>query len=238
MIPAEVEGALFFFRRTGLSRIRDPARPHGADVRTVRVLSLAVSPWGVRMGLGRSVAEETEACRAFIASCRPGFRLESVDGLRPDARTHQALEAVWGAIPPAGRCGVLVAEAAVYADGKSAILYERSHLYNLPCASLPAGIEAVSRGVPKGCDTDGPLGLWMAADPTDRKAVILIPARTESEAAIRFVFRMTLPERGASPDLSGYRLSPVQTQTALEIAKNAGVFSPEPQNDPDPLNLS
>lgn len=238
MIPAEVEGALFLFRRTGLTRIREVERPHGAETRTVRMLSLAISPWGVRMGLGRSMPEEVDAAHAFIASTRPGFRLDSADGLRPDPRTRQALEAVWSAIPASARCGVLVAEAAVYGDGKTAVLFEKAYLYNLPCADFPEAVARVSRPLPKTCPSDGPAGLWMAAHTGERRTPLLIPARTESEAAIRFVSRMMSPEGPAPAGLEGYRISPFPTRTALEIATIAGLFTPEPENDPSPLNFS
>lgn len=77
--------------------------------------------------------------------------------------------------------------------------------------------------------------MWIGLGLSSREVPLLIPATSESEAAIRAVYRLSHAEPHPVPEAWDLRISPLPQSGALEIATKAGLFAPAPDNDPHPI---
>ena len=237
MTLSQIEGALFLSRRVLLSKFSQALAISDGRKSLPRVFSLCVSPFGVRFAISESVLEEKEATRAFLTADRGGFRFDAPKDLRPDSRIRSAQETLWSSLPLAARSLVLIGEATVSPNGRAHIDYEKAHLYNRPCPDVLSAVGKVSRPLP---DTlriapDAKGQMWIGLGLSSREVPLLIPATSESEAAIRAVYRLSHAEPHPVPEAWDLRISPLPQSGALEIATKAGLFAPAPDNDPHPI---
>lgn len=228
MSPQNAEGALFLCRRVLSSALTAAS---GVSCDLPKSVSICVSPFGVRFGFGDSSSEEKQKSRLFLASPHGGFRYDAPSFMKPGPQMRKAQEGLWAAMPESAKSVFITAAVSVDLTGKTVFCDERTYVYNRRCYGLRETLRNVTRPLPDGFHPEpAELRAWTTVSPTSRDLPLIIPARSESEAAIRAVFRLSKNDPFPIPEAADLRVVPLSGSSILEISKRSGLFSPRADN--------